>query len=74
MWRDTFWAVVVKNARTVRTADVRALRAFVSDYPEAKPLLLHRGEHREVVHDVLCVPVGEFLRVLHPEHPFFDSD
>lgn len=71
---DTFWAVEVKNTRTVRAADVRALYAFVSDYPEAKPLLLHRGEQREVVHGVLCVPVKEFLRGLHPERPFFEME
>jgi predicted AAA+ superfamily ATPase len=63
---DTFWAVEVKNTATVRSADTRALRSFVTDYPESRPLLLHRGEDRLMIDGVLCLPVAAFLKALHP--------
>jgi predicted AAA+ superfamily ATPase len=64
---EGFWAIEVKNSRQVRPEDLRALRAFKTDYPEAKPLLLYRGETRLRKGDVLCLPVGEFLRELRPD-------
>jgi uncharacterized protein len=67
---DTFWAVEVKNAATVRSADTRSLRTFVTDYPESRPLLLYRGEDRLVIDGVLCLPVAGFLTALHPARPF----
>lgn len=66
---DTFWAIEVKNAATVRSADVRSLRSFVTDYPESRPLLLYRGEDRRVIDGVLCLPATEFLAGLHPARP-----
>src|SRR5690606_11532203 len=61
-----FRAIEVKNARDVRPADVRPLRAFVEDYAECEPLLLYRGEDRLEVGGVRCVPVEGFLRELRP--------
>ena len=64
---EGFWAIEVKNSRQVRPEDLRALRAFKKDYPEAKPLLLYRGETKLQKGDVLCLPVEEFLRELRPD-------
>jgi predicted AAA+ superfamily ATPase len=61
-----FWAIEVKNTRNVRPEDLRGLRAFREDYPEAQPLLLHRGERRTMVERTPCIPVDEFLRTLRP--------
>jgi predicted AAA+ superfamily ATPase len=63
---DGFWAIEVKNTARVRPEDLRSLRAFQDDYPEAKPLLLHRGERRIVTGGVPCVPVESFLASLNP--------
>ncbi|MGQ0765841.1 MAG: ATP-binding protein [Gemmatimonadota bacterium] len=62
----TFMAIEVKNANVIRSADVRGLRAFRADYPEAELLLLHRGEDRLMINDVLCMPADAFLRNLTP--------
>jgi uncharacterized protein len=62
----TFAGIEVKHGASVRPADVRSLRSFGADYPEAELLLLHRGEERLVVGGVPCVPVAEFLRQLRP--------
>ena len=64
---DGFWAVQVKNSRRVRPEDLRALRAFKADFPEAEALLLYRGEDRLRKKEALCLPVEEFLRQLRPD-------
>lgn len=60
------WAMEVKNAASVRSHDLRGLRSFRQDYPEAQALLLYRGTERLLIDDVLCVPVDEFLRQVRP--------
>jgi predicted AAA+ superfamily ATPase len=62
----TFLAVEVKNTDRIRPNDVRALREFGMDYPQAKLALLHRGGDRLEIGGVLCVPVVEFLTALRP--------
>lgn len=64
-----FWAIEVKNSRKVRGADLRAIRAFREDYPEARTLLLYRGSERLMDEGVLCLPVAEFLSLLVPGAP-----
>ena len=61
-----FWAIQVRNSAQVRPADLRALRTFHADYPECACLLLYRGSERRRIEGVLCLPVDEFLRDLHP--------
>jgi uncharacterized protein len=61
-----FWAIQVQNSSQVRPADLRALRTFHADYPECACLLLYRGSERRRIEGVLCLPVEEFLRELHP--------
>lgn len=63
---NLFFALEVKNAARVDAADVRGLRAFATDYPEAELRLLYRGTRRQKVGGVLCMPVGEFLASLRP--------
>jgi len=59
-------AIEVKNSAQIRPEDLRGLRAFCQDYPEAIPWLLHRGAERFRRDGVLCLPVEEFLRRLRP--------
>jgi predicted AAA+ superfamily ATPase len=63
---DGFWAVEVKSAKRVHSADVRSLRQFQEDYPEAVPLLLYRGKERITVDGILCLPCQDFLLQLVP--------
>ncbi len=59
-------AFEVMNANRVRTGDVRSLRAFRDDFPEAVTTLLYRGHDRLRLNDVDCIPVSQFLRALVP--------
>lgn len=62
-----FHAFEVKNARTVHSVDLRELRTFRGDYPEAEAAILHRGRERMRMHGIWCLPVEDFLREMVPE-------
>ena len=42
-------------------SEIRGLRAFVEDYPEATPVLVYRGKERIMLNGVMLVPAEEFL-------------
>ena len=63
---ESFFAVEVKNARTVHRQDVKSLLAFKADYPQAELGLLYRGEEQLVIDGVRCLPCTAFLRQLVP--------
>ena len=52
----------------MRRADLRSLRSFHADYPEAERLLLYLGDEELSIDGVLCLPCHRFLRRLHPRH------
>jgi len=62
------YALEVKNTDKVRRNDLKGLKAFGTDYPEAKRYLLHRGAERLLVDNVLCLPCCEFLPELSPNY------
>ena len=61
-----FYAMEVKNGRSLRPADLRGIKAFHRDYPEATPLLLYRGSETLERDGIRCLPVERFLRELVP--------
>ena len=63
---NCFHAFEVRNARAVHSADLRAMRTFRSDYPEADAAMLHRGRERMRMHGIWCLPVEDFLREMVP--------
>ena len=63
---DQFTAIEVQHSATVRRSDLRALRSFHDDYPEAQRLLLYLGDEQLHVDGVHCMPCERFLRALHP--------
>lgn len=67
--RDGFWALEVKHAAHVRPADLRGLKAFRDDYPEATLRLLYRGQEALEIDGIRCLPCDEFLRRLVPGEP-----
>jgi len=61
-----FAAIEVKNSGRVRQEDLKSLKAFKEDYPEADLYLLYRGKERLKINGVLCLPCSEFLMNLIP--------
>ena len=71
---EQFTAIEVKHSGTVRGSDLRALRSFHADYPEAQRLLLYLGEEELSIDGVLCLPCVCFLRRLHPRDALSTRD
>ncbi len=65
--QDTFLAMEVKSSRRVSSKDVRPLKAFLEDYPEARACLLYGGRDRLLVEGIPCLPCSEFLPRLVPD-------
>ncbi len=59
-----FHVLEVKNTAQIRPADLRGLRAFGEDYPEATRWMIYRGSERLMREGVSCMPAEEFLRGL----------
>lgn len=62
-----FWAIEVKHSSTIHPRDLHGLKAFLEDYPEATAILLHRGIEVLRMGQILCIPVDQFLKQLHPD-------
>ena len=60
-------AFEVKNAARVHSSDLRGLRAFREDYPEAETAVLYRGRERLRIDGIWCLPLHEFLRGIVPD-------
>lgn len=59
-----FVAIEVKNARQISVVDLRGLKTFREDYPEAKAIMLYRGSEQLLIDDIVCLPVDVFLKQL----------
>ena len=59
--RAGFWAIEVKHSRTLRPRDLRGLKTFREDYPEAEVRLLYRGSETLLIDEIRCVPCAEYL-------------
>ena len=64
-----FAAIEVKNSARIQPSDLASLRAFGDEYPEARLILLHRGQEQFLTGSILCVPCERFLRHLKPGQP-----
>ena len=57
-------AIEAKYSARVRSEDLRHLKAFKADYPEATCNFIYAGRERLLIEDVLCLPAEEFLQGL----------
>ena len=67
-------AIEVKNSAKIAGTDLQALKAFASDYPESRAVLLYRGQEQFLRDGVLCVPCDRFLKALYPNQPLPDRE
>ena len=59
-------AIEVKNSNNIKPSDLKGLRAFKEDYPEAECLFLYRGTDKLMKNGIFCMPVNDFLLDLVP--------
>ncbi|UCD85994.1 MAG: ATP-binding protein [Deltaproteobacteria bacterium] len=67
IYGDTFVAIEIKASRSISSKDIRPLKSFLKDYPQAQAFLLYGGQERLKINDILCLPCEEFLRRLTPD-------
>ncbi len=63
---DVFCGIEVKHAARVDRNDLRGLKAFGDDYPEADLILLYRGDETLHMEGIQCIPCQTFLEQLIP--------
>ena len=61
---DGFWAIEVKAAKSVRKNDLRALRLFQTEYPEAKCTVIYGGGLEYIDAGIHIFPVKQALKNL----------
>ncbi|OGJ85593.1 MAG: ATPase [Candidatus Raymondbacteria bacterium RifOxyA12_full_50_37] len=66
---DGFYALEVKNSKTIRPEDLRGLKSFRQEYPECSAYFLYRGEEKTDRDGIHCMPVADFLKRLDPKNP-----
>lgn len=66
---NTLMAIEVKNSSIVKPSDLKGLRAFREDYPEADCLFIYRGTEKLMKNRILCIPAHLFLQKLVPDMP-----
>lgn len=66
---NSFVAIEVKNSDQVRKKQLRGLKSFLEDYPEAKGYLLYRGNDLLRIDGIYCVPWERFLMGLRVNEP-----
>jgi len=63
---EEFWAIEVKHTKKVRSGDLRGLKSFLADYPEARGFLVYLGDERLGIDGITVLPASEFLSALVP--------
>lgn len=59
---NTFTAIEVKNTRILNPVDYNGLTSFGEDYPEARLILLYRGQLSLKHKGIDVIPAGDFLK------------
>ncbi len=61
------YGIEVKHAQRISALDLRGLKAFHEDYPEAEIALIYRGDERQRIDNIWCIPAQEFLSGIQPD-------
>jgi uncharacterized protein len=64
---ETFYAIEVKNNKTIAPHDLSGLKEFQKDYPEVTPILIYRGKEKIKRDKILCLPAEEFFLQMNPK-------
>ena len=66
-----FSAIEVKNSLKLNPKeDLKGLKAFREEYPEAQSILLYRGKKQLTIDGISCIPCEDFLSRITPNETF----
>lgn len=66
-----FWAIEVKRSQNLGPDDVRGLKAFKEEYPEATCFFVAPIKRKENYRGFSIIPIEEFLLRISPNNPLF---
>jgi predicted AAA+ superfamily ATPase len=66
---QTLYAIEVKNSEIISPGDLRGLKEFSRDYPEATTLFLYRGKNKLLREGIICLPADHFCMQMDPSSP-----
>ena len=69
-----FWAIEIKNSNKIDNRELKGLKAFSEDYPEANLLFLYRGNEKMKKDNILCLPIDIFLKQLTPNNKLLNNE
>ena len=61
---DTFVAIEVKRKRTLVSHDLNGMKAFASEYPEARKIIFYGGDHEEMLDGIQLIPLAKAFPTL----------
>ncbi|MFO7820765.1 MAG: DUF4143 domain-containing protein [Lentisphaeria bacterium] len=61
---NTFTAIEIKRKRNIRRHDLRGMKSFAHDYPQARKILFYGGDHKERIDGVDILPLQSSLAKL----------
>lgn len=64
--KDEIFAIEVKQTGSIKSKDLKGLKSFKEDYPQAQCLLLYMGKDKLKIDNILCLPCEYFLKNLLP--------
>ena len=64
-----FWAIEVKRSPHLGPNDIKGLKAFKEEYPEAQCFVVAPVKYREKYREFPVLPISEFLLGIVPEQP-----
>ena len=73
IYGEEFIAIEVKHTGKISNKDLKGLKSFREDYPEASLALVYRGTERLMIDGILCLPCTEFLLNLKPNMKITNS-
>lgn len=60
--KSGFHAIEIKRSQTIATRQLRGLKKFHEDYPEATRWLVYGGKDQMEIDGITIIPVGMFLQ------------
>lgn len=57
-------AIEIKSTDEVQSRHTKGLKAFLEDFPEARPIIVSRDRHPRTLNGIEILPVLDFLRML----------
>ena len=57
-------AIEIKSTDEVQSRHTKGLKAFLEDFPDARPIIVSRDRAARTLNGIEIIPVLEFLRML----------